>query len=147
MTFRAFTLFCEHCRTDSNGGFDTLVGVFPSVLTLPALPDGQSLFTPIFTYTSIQMATEISVPQELRIETKVDGKIVVTSAIDKKMLIEEFERIRSKELNLPYALIVSRMGIPMFEISRHTSMVEVVVVCDGEEAKSGELHFRQLTVT
>lgn len=145
MTIRAYTIFSEYGRADSNGTMDTLVGVFPSVVFLDSLEPlkaDQGFAIPFFTLTKIEIDRDHPVPKSINLQLKVNGQIIAENPIDPELLKTEYERVKSKELDLPHAQFLCRIGAMPLHVKSLPTETSMHVFWDGNEIVAGRMFFR-----
>lgn len=142
MSIRAYTIFSEYGRADSNGSMDTLVGVFPAVVFLDPVQAAQGFAIPFFTFTKIEIDRDDPVPKLVKLQLTMNGDLIAENPIDQALLNSEFERVKSKEFDLPTAQFVSRISLmPLLVKSLPTELI-VHVYCDSNEIIAGRMFFR-----
>ena len=121
---------------------DTLVGVFPIVAFLDPNQTAQGFAIPFHTLTKIEIDRDNPVPKSMHLQLKMNGEVIAENPIDQELLKTEFERVKSKELDLPYTQFLCRIVAMPLPVKSLPTEMSVHVFCDGNEIIAGRMFFR-----
>lgn len=135
MKFSATSIFCHDIR-EEKAGTETLVGVLPDNINVPAVP---SRLPQLCSYTRIIMLPPFDQVDVSAALLSQDGSEFFRNSIDKEILKKAHEE--AAEAGAPMATIVSRIVAAPMEFKEVGRMI-VRVEVDGEGINCGQLNIR-----